>query len=59
MEKFREVRTDYERKYTNTLKKYLNNFISKPSLEEVKIFLFLQYRKFDFLLSKETKDCHL
>ena len=44
---FREVRNEYERKYTVELKKYVSNFINKPTLEDIKLFLFMQYRSID------------
>jgi len=42
----------YERKYINQLQSYISNFINKPSLEDIKLYLFLQYRKYDIEVSQ-------
>jgi len=33
IDKFREVRTDYERRYSNQLKEYTQNFNNKATIE--------------------------
>lgn len=53
--KLREVRADYERKYSEELKEFLTGFLNKPTLQEVKNFFFLRYRKYDFLIGKEKQ----
>lgn len=42
----------YERKYINELQLYVSSFINKPTIEDIKLYLFLQYRKYDIEVSQ-------
>lgn len=57
--KLRDVRNEYERKYVNELKNYISSFINKPSLEDIKLYFFLQYRKYDIVIQQPDSQPHL
>lgn len=52
-QKLREVRNEYERKYVNELKLYISSFITKPSLDDTKLFFFLRYRNYELAIGEQ------